>query len=64
MNALKTAWTSTPKHIRDALGQAFLDQLKAAGAALDTIGEADKPATVERFNSELQAEEIEVDNPF
>lgn len=64
MDALKSAWTSTPKHIRDALGQAFLDQLKSAAAAFESIGDADKPATVERLNSELQAEDNDDDNLF
>ena len=67
MDALRSAWMGAPKHIRDALGQPFLEQLKAAAVAFETIGEAEKPATVERLNSEMNAqpEEVENDeNPF
>lgn len=64
MDALRAAWTSAPKPIRDALGQPFLEQLKAAAAAFETIGEAEKPATVARLNSEAGVQSDDDDNPF
>lgn len=64
MDALRSAWTATPKPIQQALGQPFLEQLKSAAAAFENIGEADKPATVERFNSEVEVQGDDDDNPF
>ena len=65
MDALRKAWTGAPKHIRDALGQPFLDQLKASAAAFETIGEAEKPATIDRLNSEVEVQvDDDDDNPF
>jgi hypothetical protein len=64
MDALRTAWGATPKPIQQALGQPFLEQLKSAAAAFETIGEADRPATVERFNSGVEVQGDDDDNPF
>lgn len=73
--ALRAAWVATPKHVQSVLGQATLNQLKAAAAAFETIGEGEKPAAVERFNSSVSensdtasadtsASDNDDDNPF
>lgn len=64
MDALRKAWTATPKYVRDALGQPFLEQLKAAASAFEAIGEPEKPATVQMLNDQVSDESDVDDDPF
>jgi len=64
MDALRKAWTATPKYVRDALGQPFLEQLKAAASAFEAIGEPEKPATVQMLNDQVSDESEVDDDPF
>lgn len=53
MEALKRAWTDTPADIRGALGQAFLDQCKAAAAAWENGRKSDDDRQADDLNSEV-----------
>lgn len=64
MDALREAWKATPKAVRDALGQPFLEQLKASASAFETIGEPEKPATVQMLNEQSSDEDDGSDDPF
>lgn len=53
--SLAAAWTEVPKRVRNALGQAFLDTLKAAAKSYDEQRNADKPvapAVVSKLNQQ------------
>jgi len=50
--ALRAAWEGTPAAIRKTLGREFLEQLKKAAEAFESVGQNAEPETVSRFNAE------------
>lgn len=57
LKALQAAWTKTPANIRQALGEAFKDQLKAAAIAYDesrAISSAETPGAIASLNADVK----------
>lgn len=57
MAALQAAWEETPKHVKKALGAAFLDDLKASASAFDEQRalESERAGNTSELNRELLA---------